>query len=215
MVAESAAGCSRSSRRPSKTWRSKTPFARSAGSWAYPEDWGTWACHAGGELALGLATNQSQTYFVCLRLRASGPMIEHPIRISADGETVWHNSIGPRPRNIVLRVRRRAAGKEGWRLRLRAETDLSPELQSKIATEDSRIPTIGFERLVIVPGDDLKTRVDILLQLLLRLISRGLVDGNGATTAVVRSPHSKNSRERDPRDVNFKLGSGKGILDRP
>jgi glycosyltransferase involved in cell wall biosynthesis len=136
--------------------------ARSAGSWAYPEDWGTWACHAGGELALGLATNQSQTYFVCLRLRASGPMIEHPIRISADGETVWHNSIGPRPRNIVLRVRRRAAGKDGWRLRLRAETDLSPELQSKIATEDSRIPTIGFERLVIVPEDDLKTRVDIL-----------------------------------------------------
>jgi len=141
--------------------------ARSAGYWAYPEEWGTWACHAGGEVALGLAPNESRLYYVFLRVRVSGPLVEQPIRLTANGERVWDGAVGPRPRDIVLRIRRKAVGAGGWRLRIRAQIDLTAETRSQIAALDSRMPTIGFERLIVVPENDLKTRVDILYTLLL------------------------------------------------
>jgi len=136
--------------------------ARGAGQWAEPENWGTWLCHSGGEIALGLGPNDSQEYYVFLRLRASGPVSDIAISLTANGDVGWHGSIGPRSKNIVFRVRRRTIGVGGWRLRLKLEADLSAELRQQIAAIDGRVPTIGFERLVIVPEDDLKTRVDIL-----------------------------------------------------
>jgi hypothetical protein len=39
-------------------------------------------------------------------------------------------------------------------------------LRAQIAALDRRVPTIGFERLVVVPENDLKSRVDILYTLL-------------------------------------------------
>jgi hypothetical protein len=51
-------------------------------------------------------------------------------------------------------------------LRVRVDLDLTPEQRAQIASLDRRVPTIGFERLVVVPDDDLKTRVDILYTLL-------------------------------------------------
>jgi glycosyltransferase involved in cell wall biosynthesis len=141
--------------------------ARTGGWWAYPEEWGTWACHGGGELALALAPDPSQIYYVFLRLRASGPVIERPVHIAANGDLLWGGAIGPEPRDIMLRVHPKLAGAAGWRLRLKVQIDLTPELRDRIAALDSRIPTIGFERLIVVPENDLKTRVDILYALLL------------------------------------------------
>jgi hypothetical protein len=141
--------------------------ARSGGTWAYPEDWGTWACHDGGELALALAPNDSEIYYVFLRLRASGAVTDQPIRITGNGDLLWEGSIGVRPRDIVLRVRPKFLGASGWRLRLNAQINLTPELGTKVAALDSRMPTIGFERMIVVPENDLKTRVDILYTLLL------------------------------------------------
>jgi hypothetical protein len=138
---------------------------RASGSWGEPENWGTWLCQGGGEIVLGLGSHACSLYYVFLRLRVPGPLAELPIRISANGEALWSGSLGPRPRDVRFAVRRRAAGPEGWRLRLRAELDLSPELRAEIAAADGRVPVIGFERLVIVPEDDLKTRLDILYTL--------------------------------------------------
>jgi hypothetical protein len=42
------------------------------------------------------------------------------------------------------------------------ETTLSNELRERLAAIDGRIPTIGFERMIVVPDDDVKTRIDIL-----------------------------------------------------
>jgi len=141
--------------------------ARSGGSWAQPEDWGTWACHSGGEIALGLPPNDSLLYYVFLRLRVNGLLHDHTVTVSANGEKIWEGNIGPRPRDIALRVRRRTVNSGGWRLRILAEAKLSAELRNQIAALDSRVPTIGFERLIVVPESDLKTRVDILYTLLL------------------------------------------------
>ena len=144
--------------------------ARAGGVWAEPENWGTWLCHSGGEVVLGLAPNESSLYYVFLRLRASGPVSNVSIRILANGELAWEGTIGDRPRNIPLRIRRTvmAAGRNAterggwWRLRLRVEAQLSADQRAEIAAVDSRVPTVGFERLVVVPDDDLKTRVDIM-----------------------------------------------------
>jgi hypothetical protein len=141
--------------------------ARSAGQWAQPEDWGTWACHSGGEIALGLGPNESSLYYVLLRLRTSGPVSDAAIRISANGERVWEGPIGTNSRDVFLRVRRKMAGPRGWRLRIRAEINLSDDLRNNIMTMDSRVPTIGFERLLVVPENDLKTRLDVMYTLLL------------------------------------------------
>jgi glycosyltransferase involved in cell wall biosynthesis len=140
---------------------------RSHGYWAYPEDWGTWACHAGGDIAVALAPSDSLLFDVFLRVRVSGLLTDQPIKLSANGRPVWNAAIGEGPRNIHFRVRKQTLGTGSWRLRIRAELALSAELRSQIAALDARVPTIGFERLVVVPENDLKTRVDILYTLLL------------------------------------------------
>jgi len=140
---------------------------RSHGFWAYPEDWGTWACHAGGDIVIALEPNDSVLFDVFLRVRVSGLLTDHPIKLSANGRPVWSAAIGQGSRNIHFRVRKQTLGTGSWRLRIRAELALSAELRSQIAALDARVPTIGFERLVVVPENDLKTRVDILYTLLL------------------------------------------------
>ncbi len=138
---------------------------RSRGYWASPENWGTWACRSGGEVVLGLGPNESLLYYVFLRLRVSGPLANQPVRLSANGIKLWNGTIGPGSRNIGLRLRKPAVSDDGWRLRIGAEIELSEETRERIAAFDSRIPTIGFERLIVVPENDLKTRVDILYTL--------------------------------------------------
>ena len=140
--------------------------ARAGGIWAEPENWGTWLCQGGGEVALGLAPNDSELYDVFLRLRASGPVADLRIRLTANGDPVWEGVVGPQARNIVARVRRRSAGTVPWLLRLGVELELSAELRGQITALDRRVPTIGFERLVVVPEIDLRSRVDILYTLL-------------------------------------------------
>ena len=139
--------------------------ARSGGDWAQPEAWGTWACYGGGEITLALPPDESAFCYAILRLRSSGPAAEQPIRIVANGEPAWEGSLGGRSRNIALRIRRRPPSADFWRLHLRAQIDLTPGLHRQIAAIDGRIPTIGFERLIVVPENDLKTRLDIMYRL--------------------------------------------------
>lgn len=140
---------------------------RSDGFWAYPEDWGTWACHAGGDIVAALAPSDSQLFDVFLRLRVSGLLTDEPIKLSANGRPVWTGAIGQGSRNIHFRVRKPTLATGGWRLRIHAELTLSAELRSQITALDARVPTIGFERLVVMPENELKARVDILYTLLL------------------------------------------------
>ena len=139
---------------------------RSHGFWAYPEDWGTWACYAGGDIVVALDPCESSLFDVFLRVRVSGLLTDHPVRLSANGRLVWSSVIGPGSRNIHFRVRKQTLGASSWRLRISAELALSIELRNQIAALDARVPTIGFERLVVVPEHDLKTRLDILYTLL-------------------------------------------------
>jgi hypothetical protein len=140
---------------------------RSHGLWAYPEDWGTWACHAGGDIVVALEPSDSVLFDVFLRVRVSGLLTDHPVKLSANGTPVWSGPIGQGSRNIHFRARKQTFGTGGWRLRIRAELALAAEVRGQIAALDARVPTIGFERLAVVPENDLKTRVDILYTMLL------------------------------------------------
>jgi glycosyltransferase involved in cell wall biosynthesis len=140
---------------------------RSAGSWAQPERWGTWLCDSGGDMVCALAADASQFYFAFLRLRVCGELHEQPVRLLANGERLWEGLIGPQSKDIVLRVRKRGGATTAWRLRIGAELDLSADVRSRIMAIDSRIPTIGFERFIVVPENDLKARLDVLSNLLL------------------------------------------------
>jgi len=92
---------------------------RSHGYWAYPEDWGTWACHAGGDIAVALAPSDSLLFDVFLRVRVSGLLTDQPIRLSANGRPVWNAAIGEGPRNIHFRVRKQNLGTGSFQRRLR------------------------------------------------------------------------------------------------
>jgi hypothetical protein len=121
---------------------------------------------SGAAIALALPSEDSSHYYVFMRLRTIGPLQERTIRISANGELIWDGQLGVYSRDVLLRVRRGMGGGVGhWRLRLKVQTDLTPELRRHIADLDSRIPTIGFERLIVVPEDDLRARVNILSNL--------------------------------------------------
>jgi glycosyltransferase involved in cell wall biosynthesis len=140
---------------------------RSGGSWANPERWGTWLCHSGGDIAFSLAADASQNYYVFLRIRVCGELHDRPIRLLANGDRLWKGVVGHEPKDIVLRVRKGAGATDQWRLQIGAEVDLHPELRAKIASSDNRVPTIGFERLIVVPEGDVKTRLDVLTTLLM------------------------------------------------
>jgi glycosyltransferase involved in cell wall biosynthesis len=92
--------------------------ARSGGHWAYPEDWGTWACHNGAEIAFGLGPHESVTYYAFLRLRASGPIMDQPLRVYANGEALWEDTLGARPATT--------AGTSGFALRSTSTTINAP-----------------------------------------------------------------------------------------
>jgi glycosyltransferase involved in cell wall biosynthesis len=140
---------------------------RSAGAWAEPEAWGTWLCQGAGDIVLGLAPDESLFYYMFLRLRASGPAAGLALRLLANGEAVWEGSIGERSRNVVLRIRKRVRGGGWWRLKLSAETNLNADVRSRIVAIDGRVPVVGFERFVIVPENDISTRLDVITNALL------------------------------------------------
>ena len=129
------------------------------------ESWGTWVCHTGGEIVcLGLPQTRLSGFLRFPSPSGRRPIAGLPVKLFANGEVVWEADIGNRPRNITFRVRRKTAGVSGWwRLRIRAKADLSAEQRDATLAIDRRVPTVGFERLVIVPENDLKTRIDILL----------------------------------------------------
>ena len=135
---------------------------RNAGSWSQPEPWGTWLCHGGGDVEFGLAPDTSQYYYVFLRLRICEPMQDAPVRLLVNGERLWTGKLSPQPRNLVLRVRKRTENARGWRMRVAVEVDVAVENIQRIAALDGRIPTIGFERLIVVPENDVRTRLDVL-----------------------------------------------------
>jgi glycosyltransferase involved in cell wall biosynthesis len=141
---------------------------RSGGSWAQPERWGAWLCHSQGDVVFALAAAASHLYYVSLRLRVCGWLHERPIKILVNGEALWSGTIGPHSKDVMLRVRKSVGAATRWRMRIVAQVELTPELTSQIAAGDSRIPTIGFERLIVVPEDDLKTRLDVMSVLLLQ-----------------------------------------------
>ena len=118
-------------------------------------------------MALGLEPSESSLYYVFLRLRASGGIAERPIKVTANGDLVWQGSLGSRSRDIVMRIRRRVSSSTGWRLRIRASINMTRQLRDEIFGLDSRVPTIGFERLIVIPENDLKTRLDVMYSLLL------------------------------------------------
>jgi hypothetical protein len=135
---------------------------RSAGTWALPEHWGTWLCHSGGKIGFILTSEESEYYYVHLRVRVSTWLSDHTVRLLANEQTVWENSIGTRSKDVVLRIRKQMDSTNLWPLCLEAQIDLSPEQRAEIGLTDKRVPTIGFERLLVVPENDVRTRVDVL-----------------------------------------------------
>jgi glycosyltransferase involved in cell wall biosynthesis len=139
---------------------------RASGVWAEPEAWGTWMCRTSADLCAGLEPNESLEYYVFLRLRTSGPLSEAPVRVTSAGKMLWSGKVGDRSRNAAMRVRRRQTD-QWWNLHLRIDAEVDDETLAMVAAIDGRVPTIGLERLVIVPENDLKARLDILTNILL------------------------------------------------
>jgi len=135
---------------------------RSDGFWAEPEDWGAWLCHSGGDIEFSLGPEPSRLYYVFLRLRLCGPLHGQPVRLLADGEKVWEGAVGPHSKDIVVRLARSPGGSDRWNVRIGSEVEVSSTARAEIEKLDGRIPTIGLERLVVVPERDLATRLDIV-----------------------------------------------------
>jgi glycosyltransferase involved in cell wall biosynthesis len=135
---------------------------RSDGFWAPPESWGAWLCQLGGVIEFSLGPEPSELYYVFVRLRVSGPLQEMPVRLFADGVKVWEGEVGANSKDVVVRIARSASGIGRWRVRIGAEVEVSSEVRTQIGATDTRIPTIGLERLVVVPERDVATRLDIL-----------------------------------------------------
>ena len=134
---------------------------RSKGSWAQPETWGTWLCHSGGEIEFALTPEHSQIFYVHVRVRICGWLSDQLVKILANGECIWEGKIGHSSQDIRLRLKKLASLDRPWRLRLSFEVDVPPDVRMQIAQVDTRVPSIGLERLIIVPENDVKTRLDL------------------------------------------------------
>jgi glycosyltransferase involved in cell wall biosynthesis len=133
---------------------------RSGGYWAQPERWGTWICNSGGDISFVLPAEGSPAVWVSLRLRVCPVLQDQPIRLFANVERLWTGRIGAYSQDILLRVRKRPGGTS--RCRIAVEVDLSTDQRSQIAALDSRVPTVGFERLIVVPENDHTMRINVL-----------------------------------------------------
>ena len=140
---------------------------RAAGIWAQPERWGTWLCGDRGDVAFSLPAEPSASYDVFLRLRVCAVLHDQPIRLLANGERAWQGRVGAQSKDIALRVRKRVPADRPWLLRIAAEAELSAEARTQVMALDGRGPIIGFERLVVVPEHDLKTRLDVLTRIVM------------------------------------------------
>jgi glycosyltransferase involved in cell wall biosynthesis len=135
---------------------------RGGGVWAQPERWGTWLCYGGGDVEFSLPADASQFDLVWLRVRVCDVLHEQPVRVVANGELVWAGPIGARSRDIMLRVRKNDSANGDHSLRIAVEVDLTPDLRTQIAALDGRLPTLGFERLIVVPENDVMARLEVL-----------------------------------------------------
>jgi glycosyltransferase involved in cell wall biosynthesis len=141
--------------------------ARASGIWAQPELWGSWLCQAGGEVEFSLAPDDSQFYFVSVRLRVCGTLDEELVTISANGEMLWRGEIGRQSKDIMVRVAKKATATGRWKLRIGAQLNVSADARTQLTALDSRIPTVGFERLIVVPERDAAARLDMMTKRLL------------------------------------------------
>jgi glycosyltransferase involved in cell wall biosynthesis len=139
--------------------------ARADGTWAGPEPWGTWLCSPTGELVLGLPPTEESIFYVFLRLRTSVPAAGLPARIFANAEIVWQGKLAGKPQDIMARARRRLQTDGAWQLKLRVEAEISTSVRQHIENIDVRTPIIGIEHMLVVPGDDIRTRLDVLTTL--------------------------------------------------
>jgi glycosyltransferase involved in cell wall biosynthesis len=138
---------------------------RSRGVWAQPESWGTWLCGTEGEIEFYVARDESTWCYLFARLRVNGWLSDSNVHLVANGTTLWNRPIGEGSRNVMLRVRRRSDRTDWWKLSLGVKIDTTSETLAKICSTDSRMPTVGFENLMIVPERDLSTRLDALTKL--------------------------------------------------
>jgi glycosyltransferase involved in cell wall biosynthesis len=138
---------------------------RSGGNWAQPERWGTWLCNSRGEIAFVLVAEDSPAIWAWLRLRVCGVLHDQPIRLLANGERLFSGRIGPQSQDIVLRIRKRPGVSS--RCRIVVEVDVSAEQRTQIAALDGRLPTVGLERLIVVPENDATMRLNVLSKMFL------------------------------------------------
>ena len=137
--------------------------ARSGGRWTSPEAWGTWLCDEVGDVVVDLEKNNCKYFYVALRLRVAPFLSDNGVSITANGEHAWSGAIGKAPKNILMRIRNRAGTADrGGKLHLRVAVEAEPAQLEKVVALDHRRPIVGFERIVIVPDNDINARLDLL-----------------------------------------------------
>jgi glycosyltransferase involved in cell wall biosynthesis len=141
--------------------------SRATGEWNAPEHWGTWLSYPGGEAAFSLEASDSASFYLFLRCHVAEPLAQEEITILANGDRMWRGVIGARTRDLCLKLYKRS-GKGPWSLRLGLWAPAKPELYDALLVIDGRAVAIGLHRLVIIPEDDLHTRLEILQNLMLR-----------------------------------------------
>jgi hypothetical protein len=109
-----------------------------------------------------LDANDCSTYYVFLRCKVSAPLAEEEITIFANGDRVWRGALGEEPKDLCLKVFRKNDQGSWWALKIGLWAPDRSELYDSLVELDGRAPAIGLSRLVVVPEDDLQTRLDIL-----------------------------------------------------
>ena len=137
---------------------------RFSGNWSAPEPWGTWLGYSKkAEFAFALPPCDSEYYDIFMRVRFSGPMLGTRFRFTSRRKVLLNAMVKPGSFNVIARIDRpKDTCDKVWRTKISIETDIAPDVLDQLKKLDQRLPVLGLERLMVVPEDDVRTKIDLL-----------------------------------------------------
>lgn len=135
-------------------------------NWCSPEAWGCWSKLGIHELSFAIdeAKRSHSGYVIYLKIQVNPLLIGERIEFKLNGQTLYSESINNSSQilKIVIDIALNPRVHDNNFIVLHGSISASTRQQEELYRIDTRTPGIGYQSIVIIADEDLKTRLSIL-----------------------------------------------------